>query len=98
MLELKDSLLSQTESCSSATGCSLTYLHIPAHCKEYQHTERSRSIREVLEARELQRSLDAQGDREVQQSPKGRQVLSCSLLEDLWLERCVTVSGVEMQL
>lgn len=55
-------------------------LCILAHCKEYRHTEKSRSIQEVQEAHGLRRNLDVQGDHEVRQSLKGLEVLSCFLL------------------
>lgn len=48
--------------------CLDTYLHILDRCKEYQHTEKSRSIQEVQEAHGLQHSLHVQGDHVVQQS------------------------------
>lgn len=60
-----------------------THRCIPARCKEYQHTERSRSIQGVLEARGLRHNLDAQEGHESQPSLQGPEIQSCFLQEDL---------------
>lgn len=57
-------------------------LRILARCKEYRHTEKSRSIQEVRGVRGLRRILDVRGDHEVRQSLKGREGLSGFLLVD----------------